>query len=153
MSMVTVPRCTSCGHTLWYDNASNNFKCVNLHCDVYMCAIQYNSEDKDVIADTLKERGKRYGEFIGQAQITEAMRYAMRRTLSDDLQTSTEREGWVRLEPDMKLALEHICDKIARIINGDPTYEDNWLDIEGYARCVRQRLMDIRLKEKLGVKT
>jgi len=45
-----------------------------------------------------------------------------------------------QLAPDQREALEMIQVKIARIINGDPNYADNWRDIEGYARLVANRL-------------
>jgi hypothetical protein len=37
-------------------------------------------------------------------------------------------------------ALEMICVKMARIMNGDPLYRDNWVDIAGYAKLVSDRL-------------
>ena len=37
-------------------------------------------------------------------------------------------------------ALDMICHKIARIINGDPNHLDSWQDIAGYARLVAERL-------------
>ena len=33
-------------------------------------------------------------------------------------------------------ALEMIVHKIARIVNGDPNYIDNWIDICGYSKLV-----------------
>ena len=33
-----------------------------------------------------------------------------------------------------------IASKIARIVNGDPDYADNWHDIAGYARLVEKEL-------------
>lgn len=37
-------------------------------------------------------------------------------------------------------ALEMIAHKIARIVNGDPGYLDNWNDLAGYAQLVAQEL-------------
>ena len=45
-------------------------------------------------------------------------------------------EGWSRLNPSQKQALEVIADKIARMLNGDPNYDDNWQDIIGYSQLV-----------------
>ena len=42
--------------------------------------------------------------------------------------------------PDQREALEMIQHKVARILNGDPTYTDNWIDIAGYATLVANRL-------------
>ena len=32
--------------------------------------------------------------------------------------------------------LEMIAHKISRILNGDPNYDDSWVDIAGYAQLV-----------------
>lgn len=81
------------------------------------------------IEQTLEERGKRYGEFHEHARICQRIKEAM-----------AMEKGWERLQPDMKQALEVIADKIARILNGDPYYVDNWHDISGYATLVEKRL-------------
>jgi len=44
------------------------------------------------------------------------------------------------LNNDQREALEMIAHKIARILNGDPNYADNWIDIAGYATLVANRL-------------
>ena len=33
-------------------------------------------------------------------------------------------------------AINMICHKLGRIANGDPTYDDSWRDIAGYAMLV-----------------
>lgn len=81
------------------------------------------------VQDTLAERGNRYGDFADHAVIAQRLQDAMRDT-----------EGWARLDPTKKQALSVIADKIARILNGDPSYGDNWHDIQGYARLVEERL-------------
>ena len=83
------------------------------------------------IQATLTERGTRYGDFAGHAKIAQAIKAAM---------YSAGCDKWGAL-PDMhKQALETIADKIARILNGDPNYADNWHDIQGYAKLVEDRL-------------
>ena len=86
------------------------------------------------LASTLAERGARYGEFIEHAVIAQSLQSVMRGT--DVIHTR-----WDALAPDMQQALTVIADKIARILNGDPTYLDNWHDIQGYARLVEARLI------------
>lgn len=44
------------------------------------------------------------------------------------------------LAPDQQEALEMIFHKVARIINGDADYVDNWKDIAGYAMLISDRL-------------
>jgi len=82
------------------------------------------------IEETLKERGARYGRFADHAVIAQKLRDAMR-----------FHTNWDRLAPDQKQALETIADKMARILNGDPDYIDNWHDIIGYAKLVEDRLL------------
>lgn len=78
---------------------------------------------------TLAERGARYGEFKDHALICQNIKAAF-----------MVPAGWVKLAPDQKQALEVIADKIARMLNGDPDYLDNWHDIIGYAKLVENRL-------------
>lgn len=75
------------------------------------------------VEDTLKERGKRYGEFKDHAEISQ--------NLKDQI---THLENFMLMEANKKEALEMILHKIARILNGDPNYKDNWHDIQGYAK-------------------
>ncbi len=44
------------------------------------------------------------------------------------------------LTDDQVEALEMVCHKIGRIVNGDPDYSDSWHDIAGYAKLVADRL-------------
>jgi hypothetical protein len=49
-------------------------------------------------------------------------------------------DGLERLAPDQREALEMMQHKIARILNGDATYLDNWVDLVGYLQLVASRL-------------
>lgn len=81
---------------------------------------------------TLDERGRRYGAFKDHAKITQELKRALFRHMD---QVS-------RVEPDADQleALEMICHKMGRIVNGDPDYVDSWVDIAGYAKLVADRL-------------
>jgi hypothetical protein len=96
----------------------------------------------DQIASTLSARGNCYGDFSGHAQIAQdlqdVMRLAQPRPM--DGRVVPAGSGWHRLSPVQKQALTVIADKIARILNGDPNYDDNWIDIQGYARLAQERL-------------
>jgi hypothetical protein len=81
------------------------------------------------INEMLAGREARYGSFEGHANISQ--------TIKDDIRNHP---GWERLVSDQREALEMISHKIARIINGDPNYADNWIDIAGYATLVANRL-------------
>jgi hypothetical protein len=81
----------------------------------------------DPISTLLKERGKRYGAFDAHAKVT----YDLKRILMP---------FHSKLEDDQKEALDMICHKLGRIVNGDPHYADSWVDIAGYAQLVADRL-------------
>lgn len=81
------------------------------------------------IAATLTQRGNRYGSFDEHARITQNLKIAM-----------ADSPNWHRLAADQKEALEMIVHKIGRILNGDPDYDDSWIDIAGYAKLVADRL-------------
>ena len=83
------------------------------------------------IDKTLAERGKRYGEFKGHAEIAQKLKGVIR---------TYEAFRGCDLDVDQREALEMIAHKIARILNGDPDYIDNWVDIAGYAKLVADRL-------------
>lgn len=80
---------------------------------------------------TLAERGSRYGDFMNHAEITQDLKeiifnhLAMRQKM---------------MACDQMEALDMICHKIGRIINGDPNFVDSWVDIAGYAQLVANRL-------------
>jgi hypothetical protein len=83
------------------------------------------------IQATLDERETRYGEFIGLAEITMELKNVISLYM---IQCNK------KLEYDQQEALDMICHKIGRIINGDPDYADSWHDIAGYAQLVANRL-------------
>ena len=101
----------------------------------------------DDIQQTLDERGDRYGDWKNHAQI------------SQDIQNAIIK-GWMMrgdgqdfgdIPAYMTEALTMISNKIGRIINGDPYYDDSWQDIAGYATLVVNQLKkDVREAESDG---
>jgi hypothetical protein len=81
------------------------------------------------IQNTLEQRGERYGKFKCVAATT----YALQAVIQ-------EAQTYGELNTSQILALDMICNKMARIVNGDPNYIDNWHDIAGYATLVEQEL-------------
>ena len=81
------------------------------------------------IQDTLDQRGLRYGEFIGHARITQAIKQAMQ-----------DSPNWTKLTEDKRECLEMVAHKIGRILNGDPEFKDSWHDIIGYVKLVENTL-------------
>lgn len=82
----------------------------------------------------LSERGSRYGAFIGHAEVTQRLKDV----IAAELRTRDK-----FLKPDQQEALDMICHKIGRIVNGDPDYDDSWVDIAGYAKLVADRLQGV----------
>ena len=84
---------------------------------------------QQTIEATLAERGSRYGDFESVAETTRALM----RTLADA-------DKFDELSSAQYEALHMICSKMARIVNGDPDYTDNWHDIAGYAKLVEDTI-------------
>jgi hypothetical protein len=85
------------------------------------------------ITATLEQRGQRYGTFLLHAELSQDLKACIEEGLA-----SREKV----LAADQAEALQMICHKIGRIINGDPDYADSWHDIAGYAQLVADRLND-----------
>lgn len=85
----------------------------------------------DQISKVLNERGKRYGDFSHHAAVCQAIKGVM---------LDNPNSKYKHLSADKKQALDVIADKIARILTGDPEYDDNWIDIQGYAKLAQERL-------------
>jgi len=84
------------------------------------------------IENTLAERGSRYGNFEGHAEVTQSLK----RVVSTELLRRQK-----NLADDQQEAIDMILHKIGRIVNGDANYADSWHDIAGYAKLVDDRLM------------
>ena len=85
----------------------------------------------DNIGAVLAERGSRYGSFVGHARVTQGIKAILLEAVSNSSYT---------FEADQYEAIEMICHKLGRIVNGDPNYADSWVDIAGYAKLVADRL-------------
>lgn len=88
----------------------------------------------DSITQTLTERGQRYGKFTGHAEVTQMLKTVVATALRKRDKT---------LAPDQQEAMDMILHKIGRIVNGDPDYDDSWVDIAGYAKLVADRLQGV----------
>lgn len=77
----------------------------------------------------ITERGSRYGKFKDGADIMQSLKDTMR-----------DVDSWNNLTASQKEALDMIQHKIGRILNGDPTYDDSWKDIAGYATLIVNEL-------------
>lgn len=83
------------------------------------------------VESLLEERGHTYGDYMTNAILSQKLKSVMR-----------ESENWDKISMDKKEAFEMIAVKIARALNGDPTYPDNYRDLAGYATLVADRLQN-----------
>lgn len=108
-----------------YDNVNGEWEAVSITM----------SDDPADPADStdamLAERGERYGTFVRQAEIAVRLKAIL---------AEYHVEGGIDLAYDQMESLHMICNKLGRIINGDPDYSDSWHDIAGYAKLVANRL-------------
>jgi hypothetical protein len=84
---------------------------------------------KDAVQSTLAEREKTHGNFTDNAKVMQG--------LKDVCHMSP---NWIRMSYVQREAIDMICHKLGRILSGDPSHPDHWLDIQGYARCAWERL-------------
>ena len=75
----------------------------------------------------LNERGTTHGKFSDNARNGQAIRDLFRQS-----------PHWADMDPVCREALDMMACKISRILSGQATFDDQWLDIEGYARLARE---------------
>lgn len=80
---------------------------------------------------TLTQRAETYGDFYFQSKVSVELRQFISKQLA--LRKKS-------LAHDQQEALDMICMKISRIINGCADNHDSWHDIAGYALLVADRL-------------
>ena len=84
------------------------------------------------IKKVLQTRAGTYGEYRDVSQI------------SQDIKKVTKNSRNYPLMPAYMLeSLELIANKLARILNGDPLYDDSWRDISGYCTLVLMEIEDM----------
>lgn len=81
------------------------------------------------MAATLAERGGRYGSWRTQAEIAQNIKEAMRCS-----------PNWDDLPAYMRETLDMDANKVARMLNGDWMYADNWHDMVGYTKLAEDCL-------------
>lgn len=81
------------------------------------------------INNTLNERQGTYGDYAAVAGITQSL-----------MRTIESGASYEQMSDVQKTSLFMIANKMARIVNGDPSYQDSWHDISGYATLVVNEL-------------
>ena len=79
----------------------------------------------------LQKREDQYGSFMFGANIAIRLKGIMHNAIA---------QKDLHLAPDQMLALDMIAVKISRILSGNPSHKDSWVDIAGYAKLVSDRL-------------
>ena len=85
------------------------------------------------IDSTLNERGARYGNYSDVASTTQQLMAIVECGAN-----------YEHLNAEQKTSLFMICNKIARAVNGDPQYFDNYRDIAGYATLAERACEGVR---------
>jgi hypothetical protein len=93
------------------------------------------ADTKTNVDAILDERGSRYGLYGTQAVIAQMLKDTV-----DHYMEARKYEGDINHYFIVRETLQMICTKMARIINGDSTYADSWIDIAGYAQLVADHL-------------
>jgi len=86
------------------------------------------------IDDILADRKKTHGDFYKVAEVAQALKQIMEEAEID--------EELPVLNFAQREALDMIFSKVARILCGDPSNPDHWLDIAGYSTLVFKELME-----------
>ncbi len=125
-SSATIEGVDEYGYKFFAEYPSWDFKLANDEQDLNECI---GAPEADATEQLITERGTRYGKFKDGAEIMQELKDVMR-----------EVDGWRNLTPSQREALDMIQHKIGRILNGDPTYDDSWKDIAGYATLIVNEL-------------
>jgi hypothetical protein len=84
------------------------------------------------IKKVLDDREKRYGQYQVVSKISQELKYIMQYS-----------PNYATMPDYMKESLDLIANKLARILNGDPLYDDSWRDISGYCTLVLMEIEDM----------
>ena len=85
------------------------------------------------VTKVLAERQNTHGDFAKNAKCSQELKGIVSEFGTDnpELFSSVQRE-----------ALDNICQKMSRIITGNPNHTDSWVDIAGYATLAARDLED-----------
>lgn len=94
-----------------------------------------NSEAPEQTAEALtQERGTTHGAFSDHARYTRQIKSVMNRARFE-----RNERGQPYLDDQQIEALDMIAHKIGRILAGDPSFQDHWDDIAGYAHIANKQ--------------
>lgn len=91
----------------------------------------------------LEERASTYGDFAAQSVVSQEVQTA----LIKGYMMRGDGMGLDDIPPYMLEVLSMIATKLSRVVNGDPFYKDNWVDIAGYANLVVKELEKVEAQD------
>lgn len=78
-------------------------------------------------SELLNTRNATHGSFIVNGRVSQKLKEVFR-----------AEPGWEHLDIVHREAIDHICGKFGRIMAGQPTFDDHWDDIAGYAQLPKK---------------
>ena len=94
----------------------------------------------------VSDRGKSHGDYKLMSELAQILKETIR---------SWKKGSGINISPYAQESVEMIMLKVARIITGDETFRDHWLDIQGYAKkaeelcCEPEEIMIHNFEEKV----
>lgn len=85
------------------------------------------------IVTLIDERGTTHGDYNNTARYIQQLKNIAYRAYNERSQ-----RGQPALTPQQKESLEMILHKAGRILSGDPSFQDHWDDIGGYAHIANK---------------
>ena len=86
----------------------------------------------NTVVATVEARESTHGPFEMTSRIAQELKGVMRCY------------DWYSLTDCQREALEMMCSKVARILNGNSSFGDHWHDIAGYAQLAEQEVIQSR---------
>jgi hypothetical protein len=81
------------------------------------------------VQETLNERQSTHGDFADHARATQMLKTVIQ-----------NQPGWKNLNAMQRESMDMIACKMARILAGNPNFKDHYVDIQGYAKLIEDRL-------------
>jgi hypothetical protein len=81
------------------------------------------------VQQTLNERQSTHGDFEDVARAAQMLKTVIQ-----------NQPGWKNLNAMQRESMDMIACKMARILAGNPNFKDHYVDIQGYAKLIEDRL-------------
>ena len=81
------------------------------------------------VQQTLEDRNATHGDFADHARATQMLKTVIQ-----------NQPGWKNLNAMQRESMDMIACKMARILAGNPNFKDHYVDIQGYAKLIEDRL-------------